>query len=96
MDYSGRTREPRALTRCGCNAHFEIKLDEMKGHWYVTRFVADHNHPLCKADEVAFLRSHRRITPAQQAKLVELRDLGLHQHQVMDIIERDHGGFEGA
>lgn len=96
MDYSGRTREPRALTHCGCNAHFEIKLDEIKGHWYVTRFVADHNHPLCKADEVAFLCSHRRITPAQQAKLVELRDLGLHQHQVMDVIERDHGGFEGA
>ncbi|EEE58378.1 hypothetical protein OsJ_09530 [Oryza sativa Japonica Group] len=38
MDYSGRTREPRALTHCGCNAHFEIKLDEIKGHWYVTRY----------------------------------------------------------
>lgn len=96
MDSSNRTREPRALSRCGCKAQFEIKHDEEKGNWYVVRFESNHNHPLCKADQVPFLRSHRRITPAAQAKMVELRDVGLHQHQVMDIMERDHGGYEAT
>lgn len=96
MDVSNRSREPRALTRCGCKAQFEIKLYQKEGNWYVVRFVSKHNHPLCKGDQVPFLRSHRRITPAEQAKMVELRDVGLHQHQVMDIMERDHGGYEGT
>lgn len=63
MDTANRTREPRALSRCGCESLlFKIKHDKVKGDWYVMRFVSKHKHPLCKPDEVPFLRSHRRMT----------------------------------
>lgn len=28
MDYDKRKKKPRALTRCGCNAHIKFKLEE--------------------------------------------------------------------
>lgn len=96
MDTTNISREPRALTRCGCNARFEIRLDKKKGDWIVVKYVAKHNHNLAKPDEVAFLRSHRNISDAQKAIVMELRDVGLRQNQVMDVMERRHGGFEST
>nr|XP_015619202.1 protein FAR1-RELATED SEQUENCE 5-like [Oryza sativa Japonica Group] len=93
---ANRSREPEALTRCGCNARFEIKLDKKKGDWFVVNYVARHNHPLAKSDEVAFLRSHRTISNAQKANILELKEVGLRQHQVMDVMERHHGGFDAT
>lgn len=94
MDAANKSREPKALTRCGYNALFEIKLDKKKGDWFVVKYVAKHNHPLAKSDEVAFLRSHRTISNAQKANILELKEVGLHQHQVMDVMERHHSGFD--
>ncbi|XP_052137604.1 protein FAR1-RELATED SEQUENCE 5-like [Oryza glaberrima] len=96
MDTANRSREPKALTRCGCNARFEIKLDKKKGDWFVVKYVARHNHPLAKLDEVAFLQSHRTISNAQKANILELKEVGLRQHQVMDVMERHHGGFDAT
>ncbi|XP_066163756.1 protein FAR1-RELATED SEQUENCE 5-like [Oryza sativa Japonica Group] len=96
MEAANRSREPKALTRCGCNALFEIKLDKKKGDWFVVKYVAKHNHPLAKSDEVAFLRSHRTISNAQKANILELKEVGLRQHQVMDVMERHHGGFDAT
>lgn len=75
-------------------AQFEIKLDKKRGDWFVLKYVPQHSHPLAKVDEVAFLCSHRRISYAQKANLMELKGVGLRQHQVMDVMERHHGGFE--
>lgn len=96
MEAANRSREPKALTRCGCNALFEIKLDKKKGDWFVVKYVAKHNHPLAKSDEVAFLRSHRTISNAQKANILELKEVGLRQHQVMDVMERHHSGFDAT
>lgn len=96
MDIGNKSREPRALTRCGCKAIFEIRLDKKQGDWFVVKFVAKHSHSLAKSDEVPFLRSHRNISIAQKANVVELREVGLRQHQVMDVMERRHGGFEST
>lgn len=91
MDTSNKIREPRALTRCGCNALFQ-----KKGDWFVVMFVAKHSHSFAQPDEVPFLRSHLKISKAQKANVVELREVGLRQHQVMDFMERHHGGFEST
>uniref|UniRef100_J3NAK1 SWIM-type domain-containing protein n=1 Tax=Oryza brachyantha TaxID=4533 RepID=J3NAK1_ORYBR len=96
MDPNKRSRQPRAFTRCGCDAQLEIKLDKERGDWYVLEFVSKHSHPMCKPDEVAFLRSLRRLTEAQKANVMGLKDVGLQQHQVMDVMERDHGGYEAT
>lgn len=58
--------------------------------------MAKHSHPLARSDEVAFLRSHRNISNARKANMMELKGVGLRQHQVMDVMERHHGGFEAA
>ncbi|XP_040384495.1 protein FAR1-RELATED SEQUENCE 5-like [Oryza brachyantha] len=96
MGMKNRTRQPRALTRCGCEAQFVIKLDKVRGDWYVLKFVHKHSHPLCKPDETAFLRSHRGLSDEQKAQVTELKEAGLRQHQVMDVMEKRHGGYEAA
>jgi hypothetical protein len=58
LKYFERTdqiREPRALTRCGCEAKLEIQLNEEMGIWFVKDFNDGHAHPLAKHDQVAFL-----------------------------------------
>jgi FAR1 DNA-binding domain. len=93
---SNRSREPRALTRCSSTAQFEVKHDKEKGDWFVLRYVRKHSHPLAKADEVHFLRLHRKISNAVKANVMDLKEVGLRQHLVMDVMERQHGGFEST
>lgn len=94
MTVSIKSREPRALTRYGCNAPSEIKLDKEKGDWCVVNYVTKNNYPLARTDEVAFVPSHRTISNAQKANMIESKEVGLHQHQVMDVKKRHDGGFE--
>jgi hypothetical protein len=61
LNPEGRTRRLRPETRCECGAQLVVKLNRAREVWYVAAFVDDHNHVLARPDEVAFLRSHRRV-----------------------------------
>ncbi|RVX19264.1 Protein FAR1-related sequence 5 [Vitis vinifera] len=56
-----RQREPRSLTRVGCQAAFRVGLNRKDGKWIVKEFIGDHNHNLVDAINTQFLRSHRTI-----------------------------------
>jgi zinc finger SWIM domain-containing protein 3 len=97
LKYFERTdqiKEPRALTRCGCEAKLEIQLNEETGIWFVKDFNDGHVHPLAKHDQVAFLRSHRNLSDAQKAEVVELGVCGLRTCNIMDVMEKNHGGYD--
>ncbi|XP_052140064.1 protein FAR1-RELATED SEQUENCE 5-like isoform X2 [Oryza glaberrima] len=97
LKYFERTdqiREPRALTRCGCEAKLEMQLNEETGIWFVKDFNDGHAHPLAKHDQVAFLRSHRNLSDAQKAEVVELGVSGLRTCNIMDVMEKNHGGYD--
>ncbi|KAL6313815.1 hypothetical protein AAG906_010234 [Vitis piasezkii] len=50
-----RQREPRSLTRVGCEAAFRVGLNRKDGKWIVKEFIGDHNHNLVDAINTQFL-----------------------------------------
>ncbi|XP_024310579.1 uncharacterized protein LOC112268744 [Brachypodium distachyon] len=84
----GRIRRPRAESCCRCEAKLTIKLDRLRGIWYVGKFVDDHSHPLARPDEIPFLRSHRRIKDFQKAEILAMGAADIRKHQIMDTLER--------
>ena len=63
FERTDQKRQPRALTRCGCNARFDVQRSESSGIWYVTDFVDVHSHPFDKPEHAFVLRSHRGLNP---------------------------------
>ncbi|RVW92888.1 Protein FAR1-related sequence 5 [Vitis vinifera] len=68
-----RQREPRSLTRVGCEATFRVGLNRKDGKWIVKEFIGDHNHNLVDAINTQFLRSHRTISNLEKAQVDVLR-----------------------
>ncbi|MQL87779.1 hypothetical protein Taro_020343 [Colocasia esculenta] len=57
----------RAETRCGCGAHFAVKM-VMNGKYMTYKFEPNHNHELVSPKDVHFLRSHRKSFHAQKVE----------------------------
>ncbi|KAL6905922.1 hypothetical protein ACP4OV_003523 [Aristida adscensionis] len=96
--FFGRTdkkREPRALTRCGCEAKLDVQVNQESGLWFVADFKDVHNHRLAKPQHTFVLRSHRGISYPQQAEAIELGLGGLHTCQIMDVMDKNYGGETG-
>lgn len=89
-----RKRKPRNITRCGCHALLVIARDQNTLQWYVKDFVSEHNHPMVEPDLACLLRSHRGISDDQKAQILELQIAGIRKHQIMDIVERQYGGYD--
>ncbi|RVX07463.1 Protein FAR1-related sequence 5 [Vitis vinifera] len=68
-----RQREPRSLTRFGCEAAFRVGLNRKDGKWIVKEFIGDHNHNLVNAINTQFIRSHRTISNPDKAQVDVLR-----------------------
>ncbi|RVW32320.1 Protein FAR1-related sequence 5 [Vitis vinifera] len=68
-----RQREPRSLSRVGCEAAFRVGLNRKDGKWIVKEFIGDHNHNLVDAINTQFLRSHRTISNPDKAQVDVLR-----------------------
>ena len=75
-----KKRRPRDITRVGCPAKLVIALDQNTGQWYMKNFIDEHNHLLVPADLGCLLRSHRKISDAQKAEIVELGVVGIRKH----------------
>jgi hypothetical protein len=56
--------------------------------------VDEHNHEFVKPEHCYILRSHWRLSIPQKAEAVELGLGGLHMSQIMDVMEKNHGGPE--
>jgi hypothetical protein len=70
----------------------EVQLSTKKGIWYVRNFVDVHNHEFAKPEHVYVLWSHRGLNDAQKAEAITLSQSGLRMYQIMDIIQKSHGG----
>ncbi|XP_034694589.1 protein FAR1-RELATED SEQUENCE 5-like [Vitis riparia] len=61
IENDNRQREPRSLTRVGCEAAFRVGLNRKDGKWIVKEFIGDHNHNLVDAINRQFLRGHEHV-----------------------------------
>lgn len=59
------TKQPRAETRCGCNAHMIISRDRETKKYRVYAFEAKHNHELQPPVCVLMIPAHRKISETQ-------------------------------
>ena len=94
FERSNRKRKPRALSRCGCDARLQIELNMETREWFVKDFVDQHNHEFTKPDQTPFLWSHRGLNDPQKADAIEYGIGGLRTHQIMDVMEKQHGGYD--
>ncbi|XP_020156787.1 protein FAR1-RELATED SEQUENCE 5-like [Aegilops tauschii subsp. strangulata] len=92
----GHTRRLRAETRCHCDAHLALKLDEKRGIWYVGSFEDKHSHMLARPDEVPFLWSHRKIKEYQKAEIIAMGAAGIRTHTIMDSFISKHVRYGGV
>jgi zinc finger SWIM domain-containing protein 3 len=72
----------------------EIEMSMESGEWFVKGFVVEHNHPLAIVDQTTFIRSHRGLNNAQTADAIDYGTGGLQTHQIMEVMEKQHGGPE--
>jgi zinc finger SWIM domain-containing protein 3 len=86
-------RRPRALTRCGCLARLEVKLDRSQGLWYVHRFIDRHNHRLATQDEAPFLWSHRKLKDFQRTEIMSMETAGIRKNVIMEVLKCRYGGY---
>ncbi|RVW97117.1 Protein FAR1-related sequence 5 [Vitis vinifera] len=81
-----RQREPRSLSRVGCEAAFRVGLNRKDGKWIVKEFIGDHNHNLVDAINTQFQIRHKLMfcvkTDAYKKPLVVLVDVN-HHHQTV-------------
>nr|XP_045090306.1 protein FAR1-RELATED SEQUENCE 5-like [Aegilops tauschii subsp. strangulata] len=86
----GHSRRLRPETRCHCEAHLTVKLDQKRGVWYVDSFEDKHSHILAGPDEVPFLWSHRKIKEYQRAEILSMGAAGIRIHDMMDSFISKH------
>ncbi|XP_071680210.1 protein FAR1-RELATED SEQUENCE 5-like [Lolium perenne] len=96
MTEEGHSRRLRPLSRCNCEAHMTVKLNEKLGFWYVDSFDDKHSHTLARADETPFLWSHRKIRDHQKAEILAMGAAGIRKHTIMDSMISRSGWYGGV
>ena len=72
----GKKRKREKIIQTRCKAKMIVKF--IDGHWEVTYFIAEHNHPLIdKTSLTKYLRSHQGIPPEEKLFLKNLHNCNL-------------------
>ncbi|RYR53069.1 hypothetical protein Ahy_A06g027954 [Arachis hypogaea] len=61
MHREDRKKDPRPITRCGCEAQINVHADDASRRWFVEQFCDNHNHPMLDARFRGLSRSHRAV-----------------------------------
>ncbi|QHN78282.1 Putative protein-RELATED SEQUENCE [Arachis hypogaea] len=70
-------RKPTPETRCGCSAMMEIHVDAPSGHWFISYFSDEHNHPLLDPWLTGLLPGHRFMSEADIGHMVNMKKGGI-------------------
>ncbi|RYQ85029.1 hypothetical protein Ahy_B10g104514 [Arachis hypogaea] len=90
-DIKNCKKKPMLETRCGCNAMMEIRLDAPGGHWFISYFSDEHNHPLLDPRLTGLLRGHRFMFEADIGHMINMKKgVG----QIYQALAIQAGGYE--
>ncbi|XP_026383807.1 protein FAR1-RELATED SEQUENCE 5-like [Papaver somniferum] len=87
----GTPTKPRALTRTGCMARMQIRINDDETYSIVS-FVTEHNHELSSQDKVHLLRSQRKIQPAQATLINNMVSAGFGATRIFSYMSEEAGG----
>ncbi|RYQ88532.1 hypothetical protein Ahy_B09g095663 isoform H [Arachis hypogaea] len=77
MQRKDRKKDPRPITRCGCEARIKVHADDASGRWFVEQFCDNHNHPMLDARFRGLSRSHRAVKEGDLHQINSMRKSGL-------------------
>ncbi|XP_026400199.1 protein FAR1-RELATED SEQUENCE 5-like [Papaver somniferum] len=87
----GTPTKPRGVTRTGCMARMQIKINDNE-NYYVVEFLDDHNHELASSDKVHLLRSQRKMLPAQATLINNMISSGFGATRIFSYMSEEAGG----
>ncbi|XP_071677044.1 protein FAR1-RELATED SEQUENCE 5-like [Lolium perenne] len=71
-----------------------VSYNRKKGVWTVLRFDENHNHKPATADQIAFMRSHRKIKAHQKSRIMSFGSLfGMRLFNIMRTFISDNGKY---
>ncbi|XP_058188771.1 protein FAR1-RELATED SEQUENCE 11-like isoform X2 [Rhododendron vialii] len=90
VDSSKEQRNKKSV-RCGCKARIRITLkksfDIFPQEWQITEFITEHNHELLSPTEVRFLPVNRKISDADEKRILLFKEAGLSVKEMMRLME---------
>ena len=92
-------KNPRAETRCGCEARLVIVLNRDGKKYVVSEFIAEHNHYLHLPSTVYMMPSQRKVaaTHANATHAIEIdlaHESGLRLKQSYELLSKQVGGYD--
>lgn len=89
-----RKREPKVLTRCGCEAKFRVHVEKESNRWHVTYFMDEHNHVLFDEKFTSMLPAHRRMQDGDIMQMNNMRKVGISTPLIYGSFASQSGGYE--
>ncbi|RYR75354.1 hypothetical protein Ahy_A02g010008 [Arachis hypogaea] len=94
MQRKDRKKDPRPITRCGCEARIKVHVDDAGGRWFVEQLCDNHNHPMLDARFRGLSWSHRAVKEADLHQINSMRKSGLWVPTIFHAFANQSGGFE--
>ena len=87
-------KNPRAETRCGCEARLIIVLNRDSKKYVVSEFIAEHNHYLHLPSTMHMMPSQWKVATTHAIEIDLAHELGLRLKQSYELLSKQVGGYD--
>ena len=87
-------RNPRAETRCGCEACLVIVLNRDSKKYVVNEFIVEHNHYFHLPSIVHMMPSQRKVATTHAIEIDLAHESGLRLKQSYELLSKQVGGYD--
>ncbi|RYQ80112.1 hypothetical protein Ahy_Scaffold1g106737 isoform J [Arachis hypogaea] len=86
--------EPKAETRCGCEAEMRVHVHSESGRWIISYFQDFHNHEMLDDRLTFMLPGHRKMDAAALEQMNMMLRVGIKTPQIYSSFVQTAGGFQ--
>nr|XP_023894159.1 protein FAR1-RELATED SEQUENCE 5-like [Quercus suber] len=87
-------KNPRAETRCGCEARLVIVLNQDNKKYMVNKFIAEHNHYLHLPSTLHMMPSQQKVAATHAIKIDLAHESGIRLKQSYELLSKQVGGYD--
>lgn len=88
-----RKREPKLVSRCGCDAMCKVHIDGNTGRWYIKYLNDVHNHEMIDQKLTCMLPAHRKISEYDKLQMKKMREVGIKTPHIYGLIANQVRGY---
>lgn len=89
-----RKREPKRLTRCGCEARCKVHIEGNSGRWYIKYLNDVHNHEMLDSKYCNMLPAHRKMGEYEKTQMNSMKMVGIKTPHIYGYLAYQAGGYE--